>query len=193
MSAKRERLGATFSLVDAIIYQRSSAPSTPVAVNWLLLQKAGLRENGQSADTSCYEKVSDDDEDDMSDMNSLSKKSDSTSVHKYVTTERKKSLGLLTQNFVKLFLCTDMDMISLDDAAKLLLGDGKHTSMTTRTKVRRLYDIANVLSSMKFIEKRVAGTAVVFDDFGIRKCSKMEWGTDSHGGGLSVATPTTAG
>ncbi|KAL3650563.1 E2F/DP winged-helix DNA-binding domain [Castilleja foliolosa] len=155
-------LGATFSSVDAIIYQRSSAPSTPVAVNWLLLQKAGLRENGQSADTSCYEKVSDDDEDDMSDMNSLSKKSDSTSVHKYasvapktVTTERKKSLGLLTQNFVKLFLCTDMDMISLDDAAKLLLGDGKHTSMTTRTKVRRLYDIANVLSSMKFIEKQV--------------------------------------
>lgn len=80
-----------------------------------------------------------------------------------------------------------MDMISLDDAAKLLLGDGKHTSMTTRSnvplrlvsvtsldssnerykntfiktvfvckfaaKVRRLYDIANVLASMKFIEK----------------------------------------
>ncbi|KAG6401696.1 hypothetical protein SASPL_138560 [Salvia splendens] len=66
---------------------------------------------------------------------------------------KEKSLGLLTQNFVKLFLCTDMDMISLDEAAKLLLGDGKHTSITTRTKVRRLYDIANVLSSMKFIEK----------------------------------------
>ncbi|EPS63294.1 hypothetical protein M569_11491 [Genlisea aurea] len=46
-----------------------------------------------------------------------------------------------------------MDTISLDDAAKLLLGNGKHTSMTSRTKVRRLYDIANVLSSMKFIEK----------------------------------------
>ncbi|KAL3644092.1 E2F/DP winged-helix DNA-binding domain [Castilleja foliolosa] len=78
---------------------------------------------------------------------------------KLVTTERKKSLGLLTQNFVKLFLYTDMDMISLDDAAKLSLGDGKHTSMTTRrnlpspSKVRKLYDIANVLSSMKFIEK----------------------------------------
>ncbi|KAL1566433.1 E2F/DP winged-helix DNA-binding domain [Salvia divinorum] len=37
---------------------------------------------------------------------------------------------------------------TLDD-----LGDGKNTSMTTRTKVRSLYDIANVLSSMKFIEK----------------------------------------
>ncbi|GFP98470.1 e2f transcription factor-like e2fe [Phtheirospermum japonicum] len=124
------------------------------------LKKSGLRENGPAADTSCSEKVSDDDEDDMSDMNSLSQKSDSTSVPKYAgvapktgDNRKEKSLGLLTQNFVKLFLCTDMDMISLDDAAKLLLGDGKHTSMTTRTKVRRLYDIANVLSSMKFIEK----------------------------------------
>ncbi|XP_012846960.1 PREDICTED: E2F transcription factor-like E2FE isoform X2 [Erythranthe guttata] len=72
----------------------------------------------------------------------------------YIGENRKeKSLGFLTHNFVKLFLCTDMDLISLEDAAKLLLGDGKHTSMTTRTKVRRLYDIANVLSSMKFIEK----------------------------------------
>ncbi|KAI3454563.1 hypothetical protein Pfo_011226 [Paulownia fortunei] len=126
------------------------------------LKKEGLRENGPAADTSCSEKVSDDDEDEMcSDMNSLSQndKSDSSSVPKCAVpsksgdNRKEKSLGLLTQNFVKLFLCTDMDMISLDDAAKLLLGDGKHTSMTTRTKVRRLYDIANVLSSMKFIEK----------------------------------------
>ncbi|KAL0342782.1 UNVERIFIED_CONTAM: E2F transcription factor-like E2FE [Sesamum calycinum] len=126
------------------------------------LKKGGLRENGPAADTSCSEKVSDDDEDEMcSDMNSLSQndKSDSTSAPKSAVpsksgeNRKEKSLGLLTQNFVKLFLCTDMDMISLDDAAKLLLGDGKHTSMTTRTKVRRLYDIANVLSSMKFIEK----------------------------------------
>ncbi|KAG6386141.1 hypothetical protein SASPL_155032 [Salvia splendens] len=91
------------------------------------LKREGLRDIGPAADTSCSEKVWD--------------------------SRKEKSLGLLTQNFVKLFLCTDMDMISLDDAAKLLLGDGKHTSMTTRTKVRRLYDIANVLSSMKFIEK----------------------------------------
>ncbi|KAK4437156.1 E2F transcription factor-like E2FE [Sesamum alatum] len=126
------------------------------------LKKEGFRENGPAADTSCSEKVSDDDEDEMcSDMNNLSQndKSDSTSAPKSAVpsksgeNRKEKSLGLLTQNFVKLFLCTDMDMISLDDAAKLLLGDGKHTSMTTRTKVRRLYDIANVLSSMKFIEK----------------------------------------
>ncbi|KAL8140743.1 hypothetical protein V2J09_006764 [Rumex salicifolius] len=67
---------------------------------------------------------------------------------------REKSLGLLTQNFVKLFICSDnqAELISLDDAAKLLLGDG-HNSSIMRTKVRRLYDIANVLSSMYLIEK----------------------------------------
>ncbi|KAG6412230.1 hypothetical protein SASPL_124902 [Salvia splendens] len=124
------------------------------------LKREGLRDIGPAADTSCSEKISgpqisDDEEDEMcSDMNSLSQndRSDSSSLLKR-DSRKEKSLGLLTQNFVKLFLCTDMDMISLDDAAKLLLGDGKHTSMTTRTKVRRLYDIANVLSSMKFIEK----------------------------------------
>ncbi|XP_078174324.1 DP-E2F-like 2 isoform X2 [Carex rostrata] len=65
---------------------------------------------------------------------------------------REKSLGLLTQNFVKLFITTDADTISLDEAAKILLGDA-HDAVNMRTKVRRLYDIANVLSSMNLIEK----------------------------------------
>ncbi|KAJ1696086.1 hypothetical protein LUZ63_004598 [Rhynchospora breviuscula] len=65
---------------------------------------------------------------------------------------REKSLGLLTQNFVRLFITTDADTISLDEAAKILLGDA-HDAVNMRTKVRRLYDIANVLSSMNLIEK----------------------------------------
>ncbi|XP_073317962.1 E2F transcription factor-like E2FE [Primulina huaijiensis] len=126
------------------------------------LKKEGLKENGCAVETSCSEKTSDDEDDEMcSDLNNSSQteKSDSNSVPKCSLSNRsgenrkEKSLGLLTRNFVKLFLCTDMDMISLDDAAKLLLGDGKRNSVTTRTKVRRLYDIANVLSSMNFIEK----------------------------------------
>ncbi|CAA2997792.1 E2F transcription factor-like E2FE [Olea europaea subsp. europaea] len=126
------------------------------------LKNEGLKENCHGADGNCSEKVSDDDEDETySDTNNLSQndKSNPNSLSKLSVPQKsgdnrkEKSLGLLTQNFVKLFLCTDMELISLDDAAKLLLGDGKHTSMTTRTKVRRLYDIANVLSSMKFIEK----------------------------------------
>nr|GMD47190.1 E2F transcription factor-like E2FE [Ipomoea batatas] len=53
----------------------------------------------------------------------------------HLTDSRKeKSLGLLTQNFIELFLCTN---------ALYLFAD----------KVRRLYDIASVLSLMKFIEK----------------------------------------
>ncbi|XP_057769471.1 E2F transcription factor-like E2FE isoform X2 [Salvia miltiorrhiza] len=65
---------------------------------------------------------------------------------------REKSLGLLTQNFVKLFLCSEVEIISLDGAALALLGDS-HDRTAMRTKVRRLYDIANVFSSMGLIEK----------------------------------------
>lgn len=69
---------------------------------------------------------------------------------------REKSLGLLTQNFVKLFICRDNDLVSLDEAAKILLGDihnSSHLQNNSAAKVRRLYDIANVLSSMNLIEK----------------------------------------
>ncbi|KAL0377480.1 UNVERIFIED_CONTAM: E2F transcription factor-like E2FE [Sesamum radiatum] len=99
---------------------------------------------------------------------------------------REKSLGLLTQNFVKLFLCSDVDLLSLDRAALALLGDSNDSTAmrsnvyllamlaylfmvkygakvhcgliflslnTSAAKVRRLYDIANVFSSMELIEK----------------------------------------
>ncbi|XP_039141358.1 E2F transcription factor-like E2FF isoform X2 [Dioscorea cayenensis subsp. rotundata] len=74
----------------------------------------------------------------------------SSITSKSVTNDNKKekSLGQLTQNFVKLFLISNADTISLDEAAKMLLGDGNNAA-----KVRRLYDIANVLSSVNLIEK----------------------------------------
>ncbi|KAG9445844.1 hypothetical protein H6P81_011972 [Aristolochia fimbriata] len=78
------------------------------------------------------------------------------SFKKQMDNRREKSLGLLTQNFVKLFLCTNADMVSLDDAARLLLGDSPNSAQmrnNSAAKVRRLYDIANVLSSMNLIEK----------------------------------------
>jgi len=65
---------------------------------------------------------------------------------------KEKSLGLLTQNFIKLFISSNADLISLDTAATALLGDA-HDPTAMRTKVRRLYDIANVFSSMGLLEK----------------------------------------
>ncbi|KAL5864214.1 hypothetical protein ACOSQ3_001728 [Xanthoceras sorbifolium] len=66
--------------------------------------------------------------------------------------KKEKSLWLLSRNFVKLFLCSDVDIITLDNVAMALLGDA-YNSTAMRTKVRRLYDIANVFSSMNLIEK----------------------------------------
>ncbi|XP_062019295.1 E2F transcription factor-like E2FE [Rosa rugosa] len=71
-------------------------------------------------------------------------------------TKREKSLALLAQNFVKLFVCTgsESESISLDETAKLLLGVGDAQNVSVmRTKLRRIYDIANVLSSVNLIEK----------------------------------------
>ncbi|KAG0607705.1 hypothetical protein M758_8G048400 [Ceratodon purpureus] len=65
---------------------------------------------------------------------------------------REKSLGLLSQKFVQLFLVSQSQVVSLEDAARLLLGDCKDASKR-KTKVRRLYDIANILSSLQLIEK----------------------------------------
>ncbi|XP_042510178.1 E2F transcription factor-like E2FE isoform X2 [Macadamia integrifolia] len=127
------------------------------------LKKEALKENFPSTyDSSNSAKVSDDEGDEKSvDPNIASRedKSSSTSVNcklsassKTGDNKREKSLGLLTKNFIKLFLCSNSDLISLDDSARILLGDA-HNSSQMRTKVRRLYDIANVLSSMNLIEK----------------------------------------
>ena len=104
---------------------------------------------------------------------------------------REKSLGLLSQRFVQMFLVRDDDddagddgasadkenqggnamdcdpssedaavhkaetgevCVSLEAAAKKLLG-GAPDSSQLKTKVRRLYDIANILSSLNLIQK----------------------------------------
>ncbi|XP_058180693.1 E2F transcription factor-like E2FE isoform X2 [Rhododendron vialii] len=123
------------------------------------LREEGLRENGND-----YTRVSDDEEDENNPTPITSSQEEKTNPSSHTrfsmaskTDNRKeKSLGLLTQNFIKLFLCTDVDLISLEEAAKILLGDARDPSTmrsNSAAKVRRLYDIANVLSSMNFIEK----------------------------------------
>ncbi|KAL2340852.1 hypothetical protein Fmac_008792 [Flemingia macrophylla] len=123
------------------------------------LKDEGFKENPASCDGSNDSSKMSDDEDEEETFPKLDAESqndkenpDSTAAAKSIKTEnrREKSLALLTQNFVKLFICCNFEIITLDEAAKLLLGNA-HKIM--RTKVRRLYDIANVLSSMNLIEK----------------------------------------
>ncbi|KAI3985196.1 hypothetical protein MKX01_015130 [Papaver californicum] len=66
-----------------------------------------------------------------------------------------KSLRQLAQEFVKLLLCSDGKVVTLDQAARILLMDANNSSEKryNDTKVRRLYDIANVLRSIGLIEK----------------------------------------
>ncbi|GMI88838.1 E2F-LIKE 3, DP-E2F-like 1 [Hibiscus trionum] len=127
------------------------------------LKEEGLDSNLKKSDANNNAKISDDDDEDEEDeglsnpnTGSQTETSRSSSILKSsslkVDNRREKSLGLLTQNFVKLFLCSNAELISLDEAARLLLGDAHNTSVM-RTKVRRLYDIANALSSMNLIEK----------------------------------------
>ncbi|XP_022775429.1 E2F transcription factor-like E2FE [Durio zibethinus] len=131
------------------------------------LKEEGFSSNFKNVDANNNAKVTDGDGDDDDDENdegfsnpntgSQTETSKPSTVlqscaSSKVDNRREKSLGLLTQNFVKLFVCSNAELISLDEAARLLLGNA-HNASIMRTKVRRLYDIANVLSSMNLIEK----------------------------------------
>ncbi|KAG5624330.1 hypothetical protein H5410_009548, partial [Solanum commersonii] len=72
-----------------------------------------------------------------------------TSGSRKIDNRKEKSLMILAQNFVKLFHCSDVDLISLDKAASTLLGD-VHDPMAMKNA---LYDFANVFVSMNLIEK----------------------------------------
>ena len=65
---------------------------------------------------------------------------------------REKSLGLLSTKFIMLFLACGDDPVSLDTSASVLLG-GTPSANDLKTKVRRLYDIANILVSLRLIQK----------------------------------------
>lgn len=83
------------------------------------------------------------------------------------TSRKEKSLGVLSQRFVQLFLLAGATAVSLENAAVQLLGrspsdsdplgvhplEGADASKLLKTKVRRLYDIANILTSLNLIEK----------------------------------------
>ncbi|XP_029969595.1 transcription factor E2F7 [Salarias fasciatus] len=66
-----------------------------------------------------------------------------------------KSLRIMSQKFVMLFLVSQTQTVTLDAAAKVLIEEGQDASSHSKykTKVRRLYDIANVLTSLGLIRK----------------------------------------
>ncbi|NXA72804.1 E2F8 factor, partial [Thryothorus ludovicianus] len=67
-----------------------------------------------------------------------------------------KSLRVMSQKFVMLFLVSTPQIVSLEVAAKILIGEDQLEDLDKskfKTKIRRLYDIANVLSSLKLVKK----------------------------------------
>nr|XP_008104506.1 PREDICTED: transcription factor E2F8 isoform X1 [Anolis carolinensis] len=67
-----------------------------------------------------------------------------------------KSLRVMSQKFVMLFLVSSHHVVSLEVAAKMLIGEDHMEYLDKskfKTKIRRLYDIANVLSSLELIKK----------------------------------------
>jgi len=78
---------------------------------------------------------------------------------------KEKSLGKLTQRFVQLFL-VGHDVMSLSEASSKILGcsvaiyqkkENGTESRGMKTKVRRLYDIANVMVSIGLVSKVMKG------------------------------------
>ncbi|XP_076967615.1 transcription factor E2F7 [Tamandua tetradactyla] len=66
-----------------------------------------------------------------------------------------KSLRIMSQKFVMLFLVSKTKIVTLEVAAKILIEESQDTPDHSKfkTKVRRLYDIANVLTSLALIKK----------------------------------------
>lgn len=70
-------------------------------------------------------------------------------AHKY---KKVKSLGYFCQQFIILFVSWKR-VISLEEAARQISDGEKIDEKTLKTKIRRLYDIANVLQSIGLIAK----------------------------------------
>ncbi|XP_041917365.1 transcription factor E2F8 isoform X2 [Alosa sapidissima] len=73
-----------------------------------------------------------------------------------VNSRKDKSLRVMSQKFVMLFLVSTPRVVSLEVAAKILIGEDPVEDINKckfKTKIRRLYDIANVLSSLELIKK----------------------------------------
>nr|XP_020659862.1 transcription factor E2F7 isoform X3 [Pogona vitticeps] len=100
-----------------------------------------------------------------------------------------KSLRIMSQKFVMLFLVSKTKIVTLDIAAKILIEESQDTADHSKfkTKVRRLYDIANVLTSLGLIKK-----VHVTEERGRKPAFKwigpVEFTEDSGGGKMDIST-----
>ncbi|KAG8438427.1 hypothetical protein GDO86_008924 [Hymenochirus boettgeri] len=97
----------------------------------------------------------------------------------------------MSQRFVMLFLVSEPPIVSLEVAAKILIGEDQLEDLDKskfKTKIRRLYDIANVLTSLNLVKK-----VHVTEEKGRKPAFQWtgpESFTDSHDA-ENVFTPTT--
>jgi transcription factor E2F7/8 len=71
-----------------------------------------------------------------------------------------KGMSLTCQKLIQYFLTTGVMEIRLADAAEAVLGPSDGEEKSFKTKIRRMYDIANVLTSLGIIRKEnVAGSS----------------------------------
>ncbi|KFM57420.1 Transcription factor E2F7, partial [Stegodyphus mimosarum] len=89
--------------------------------------------------------------------NTSSLESDNAQSSRVPELRKEKSLGIMSQKFLMLFLVSPSKVISLGVAAKVLNGFNQRAvkGAQIKTQVRRLYDIANVFSSIGLIQKEM--------------------------------------
>ena len=80
---------------------------------------------------------------------------------------KEKSLAVTCHRFLCIFLL-GVKRLTLDDAAAVLSGPDAATPGLLRTKIRRLYDIANVLVVLRLVGRSAnSGKRVVFSWRGV--------------------------
>lgn len=67
--------------------------------------------------------------------------------------KREKALSQLSKRLVQLFLISEQSEISYNQAISILIDNDNTQDSSLRTKTRRLYDIANILSSIDLIRR----------------------------------------
>lgn len=97
---------------------------------------------------------------------------------------KENSLSVLSKRFVQMFLLGN-DLVELSSTSALLVdrmdrSNGKDNSATVKTTVRRMYDIANVIAVLGFVEKVSSNTNKAAFRWSYNKSVKELWAMKQH-------------